>query len=69
MSMLIRSSEIERGASGRALALRVRDAAQAHLHESWGLRWIDLGLAEAAVVPSLRYQHTHSVMMPTSKLR
>jgi len=59
MSMLIRSSEIERGASGRAHALRLRDAAQAHLHESWSLPWIDLGLAEAAMVLALFETSAH----------
>lgn len=53
LAMLVRSSEIELGASGRTHALRLRDAAQSHLHESWNLQWIDLGLAEAAMVLAL----------------
>lgn len=59
MAMLVRSSEIELGASGRAHALRLRDAAQAHLRESWSLQWIDLGLAEAAMVLALFETSAH----------
>ncbi|KAI9508507.1 hypothetical protein F5148DRAFT_890384 [Russula earlei] len=59
MAMLVRSSEIERGASGRAHALRLRDAARAHLHESWNLQWVDLGLAEAAMVLALFETSAH----------
>jgi hypothetical protein len=50
MAKLIRSSEIELGSNGRILAMGLRDAAQAHLRESWNIRWVDLGLAEAAMV-------------------
>ncbi|KAI0291612.1 hypothetical protein B0F90DRAFT_1671449, partial [Multifurca ochricompacta] len=59
MAMLMRSSEIEHGAGGRALALRLRDAAQAHLQESWNIQWIDLGLAEAAMVLALFETSSH----------
>ncbi len=53
MAKLIRSSEGELGANGRAYALGLRDTAQAHLRESWRVRWVDLGLAEAAMVLAL----------------
>ncbi|KAI0249633.1 hypothetical protein BJV78DRAFT_1155707 [Lactifluus subvellereus] len=59
MAMLMRSSEIERGASGRAHALRFRDAAQVHLHESWNAQRVDLGLAEAAMVLALFETSAH----------
>src|SRR5580692_6424331 len=59
MAMLVRSSEIELGASGRAHALRLRDSAQAHLRESWSLQWVDLGLAEAAMVLALFETSAH----------
>jgi hypothetical protein len=59
LAMLLRSSEIELGANGRAHALRLRDAAQSHLHESWNLQWIDLGLAEAAMVLALFETSAH----------
>jgi hypothetical protein len=59
LAMLIRSSEIELGASGRAHALRLRDAAQSHLHESWNLQWVDLGLAEAAMVLAVFETSSH----------
>lgn len=57
--MLVRSSEIELGASGRTHALRLRDAAQWHLHESWSSHWVDLGLAEAAMVLALFETSAH----------
>ncbi|KAI0283220.1 hypothetical protein BC826DRAFT_920716 [Russula brevipes] len=59
MATLVRSSEIELGANGRARALRLRDAAQTHLRESWNLQWIDLGLAEAAMVLALFETSAH----------
>ena len=59
LAMLVRSSEIELGAGGRTHALRLRDAAQWHLHESWNSQWIDLGLAEAAMVLALFETSAH----------
>jgi len=59
MAKLIRSSEVELGANGRAHALGLRDAAQAHLRESWNIRWVDLGLAEAAMVLALFETSAH----------
>lgn len=59
MAKLIRSSEVELGANGRVHALRLRDAAQAHLRESWNIRWVDLGLAEAAMVLALFETSAH----------
>lgn len=59
MAKLTRSSEIELGASGRAHALGLRSAAQAHLRESWNVQWVDLGLAEAAMVLALFETSAH----------
>ncbi|KAI0266953.1 hypothetical protein BC834DRAFT_87541 [Gloeopeniophorella convolvens] len=59
MAMLMKSSEIELGANGRAQALRLRDAAQAQLQESWNAQWLDLGLAEAAMVLALFETSAH----------
>lgn len=59
MAKLIRSSEVELGANGRDQALGLRDAAQAHLRESWNIRWVDLGLAEAAMVLALFETSAH----------
>jgi hypothetical protein len=59
LAMLVRSSEIEFGANGRAHALRLRDAAQSHLHQSWNSQWVDLGLAEAAMVLALFETSAH----------
>ncbi|KAH9969311.1 hypothetical protein BGW80DRAFT_1335542 [Lactifluus volemus] len=59
MAMLMKSSEIELGASGRAHALRLRDTAQAHLRQSWDVQQVDLGLAEAAMVLALFETSAH----------
>jgi hypothetical protein len=59
MAKLIRSSEIELGADGRAHALGLRGAAQEHLRESWNTQWVDLGLAEAAMVLALFETSAH----------
>ena len=59
MAKLIRSSEVELGANGRVHALGLRDTAQAHLRESWNIRWVDLGLAEAAMVLALFETSAH----------
>ncbi|KAH9993527.1 hypothetical protein BJV77DRAFT_349009 [Russula vinacea] len=59
MAKLIRSSEIELGGDGRAHALGLRGAAQEHLRESWSAQWVDLGLAEAAMVLALFETSAH----------
>ena len=53
--MLMRSSETELGAHGRERALWLKNSAQAALESSWNSRWIDLSLAEAALVRRVRY--------------
>ncbi|KAI9437449.1 hypothetical protein H4582DRAFT_2057821 [Lactarius indigo] len=53
MARFVRSSEIEFGACGRLQALKLRDLAKTHLQESWSMQWVDLGLAEAAMVLAL----------------
>lgn len=50
MSNLMRSSELERGAAGRCLALSLRDSAQAALEAACNAQSIDHTLAEAAIV-------------------
>jgi len=59
MAKFVRSSEIELGACGRVQALKLRDVAKAHLQESWNMQWIDLGLAEAAMVLALFETSAH----------
>ena len=59
MARFVRSSEIELGARGRVQALRLRDMAQAHLENSLNIQWIDLGLAEAAMVLALFETSAH----------
>ena len=59
MAKFVRSSEIELGASGRAQALTLRDEAQVRLRASWNMSWIDLGLAEAAMVLALFETSAH----------
>jgi len=50
LATLMKSSELELGASGRARAVWLRDAAQTNLEQSLNNQWIDLQLAEAALV-------------------
>ena len=50
MSNLMRSSELERGSTGRCLALSLRDSAQAALESACNAQSIDYTLAEAAIV-------------------
>ena len=50
MATLMRSSDIERGEAGRTHALWLRDHAQRALEDSWNNRWVDVPLAEAALV-------------------
>jgi hypothetical protein len=50
LTLLGKSSELERGVSGREYALRLRELAQAHLDAARDARRIDLGLAQAAMV-------------------
>jgi hypothetical protein len=50
LATLIKSSELELGLAGVNRALWLRDVAQVELESSWSARWIDLGLAQAAMV-------------------
>ncbi|KAH9031293.1 hypothetical protein EDB84DRAFT_1600572 [Lactarius hengduanensis] len=59
MAKFVRSSEIELGVCGRLQALKLRDVAKTHLQESWNKQWIDLGLAEAAMVLALFETSAH----------
>ena len=59
LATLVRSSELELGVAGRHRAIRLRDAAQSALEASSASQWIDLGLAEAAMV-SVRRSYTTS---------
>ncbi|THH18643.1 hypothetical protein EW146_g2361 [Bondarzewia mesenterica] len=59
LATLVRSSELELGAAGRDRALRLRDAAQSALESSWASQWIDLGLAEAAMILALFETSAH----------
>jgi hypothetical protein len=50
LATLMRSSELELCGGGRSRALWLRDAAQTDLEQSLSTQWIDLQLAEAALV-------------------
>lgn len=50
MATLMRSSELELGATGRARAVSLRDAAQASMEAAINAQEIDYTLAEAAIV-------------------
>jgi hypothetical protein len=50
LATLMKSSELELGAAGRSRAVWLRDAAQTNLEQSLANQWIDLPLAEAALV-------------------
>ena len=50
LATLMRSSELELCGGGRSRALWLRDAAQSNLEQSLSTQWIDLQLAEAALV-------------------
>lgn len=50
LTTLMRSSELELGASGRSRAMWLRDVAQSELDKSWNTQFIDYMLAEAALV-------------------
>jgi hypothetical protein len=53
LATLMKSSELELGAAGRTRAVWLRDAAQTNLEQSLANQWIDLPLAEAALVRRL----------------
>ncbi|KIP09470.1 hypothetical protein PHLGIDRAFT_126340 [Phlebiopsis gigantea 11061_1 CR5-6] len=59
MSNLMRSSELERGAAGRGLALALRDSAQAALEAACNAQRIDHTLAEAAIILALFESSSH----------
>lgn len=50
LATLMKSSEIELGSAGRSRAVWLRDAAQTALESSWRSQWINVTLAEAALV-------------------
>ena len=52
LATLMKSSQLELGVTGRNRALWLRDAAQSNLEQSLNGQWIDLSLAEAAMVGS-----------------
>ena len=53
LATLMKSSQLELGITGRNRALWLRDAAQSNLEQSLNGQWIDLSLAEAAMVSSV----------------
>ena len=57
LATLLKSSELEAGSMGRDRALHLRDLAQSYLTASWNSRWIDLGLAEAAMASRTAFTH------------
>lgn len=52
LATLMKSSQLELSVAGRNRALWLRDAAQSNLEQSLNGQWIDLSLAEAAMVGS-----------------
>ncbi|TFY79931.1 hypothetical protein EWM64_g4083 [Hericium alpestre] len=53
LALLMKASELEGGQRVRDRAVMYRDSAQASLEASWNTNWIDLGLAEAAMMIAL----------------
>ena len=52
LATLMKSSQLELGTAGSDQALWLRDAAQSNLEQSLNSQWIDVLLAEAALVSS-----------------
>ncbi|KII92940.1 hypothetical protein PLICRDRAFT_679940 [Plicaturopsis crispa FD-325 SS-3] len=59
LTTLMRSSELELGASGRSRAMWLRDVAQSELDKSWNTQFIDYMLAEAALLLALFESSAH----------
>jgi hypothetical protein len=55
LATLMKSSELELCGGGRSRALWLRDAAQSNMEQALGAQWIDLQLAEAALVRCLPF--------------
>ncbi|EGO00473.1 hypothetical protein SERLA73DRAFT_181083 [Serpula lacrymans var. lacrymans S7.3] len=64
LSTLMKSSEMELGATGRSRALWLRDAAQSSLESSWTSGWIDMTLAKAALILALFESSSHPQHSP-----
>ncbi|KAI0319115.1 hypothetical protein OF83DRAFT_1170514 [Amylostereum chailletii] len=64
LATLLKSSELEMGAAGRGRALQLRDAAHGSLKASWNSQWIDLGLAEAAMMLAMFETSAHPQYTP-----
>ncbi|EPQ56860.1 hypothetical protein GLOTRDRAFT_137358 [Gloeophyllum trabeum ATCC 11539] len=64
VATLLKSSEVELGASGRQRALWFRQAAQAALESSWTSQWVDSGLAAAALLLAIFETSAHPHYSP-----
>ncbi|KIK57927.1 hypothetical protein GYMLUDRAFT_228507 [Collybiopsis luxurians FD-317 M1] len=64
MAMLMKSSEAEYGADGRAEALLLRESAQASLEASFNSGWIDTMLVEAGLILTLFEMSIHPQYNP-----
>lgn len=53
LATLMKSSQLELGTAGSNRALWLRDAAQSNMEQSLSSQWIDVPLAEAALVSFL----------------
>ncbi|KIM76126.1 hypothetical protein PILCRDRAFT_98790 [Piloderma croceum F 1598] len=65
LATLMKSSELELGAAGRTRAVWLRDAAQTNLEQSLANQWIDLPLAEAALMLALFESSAHPQYHPS----
>lgn len=59
LSTLMRSSELERGAAGRARAVALRDAAQSALEAACSAQRVDMRLAEASIILAIFESSSH----------
>ncbi|KAI0338268.1 hypothetical protein BDW22DRAFT_1415626 [Trametopsis cervina] len=64
MANLMQASELERGSSGRRIALALRDAAQLSLEAACNARSLDFTLAEAALILALFESSCHPQYSP-----
>jgi hypothetical protein len=64
LATLMKSSELELCGAGRSRALWLRDAAQSNMEQSLNSQWIDLPLAEAALMLALFESSAHPQYNP-----
>jgi hypothetical protein len=65
LATLMKSSQLELGTAGSNRALWLRDAAQSNMEQSLSSQWIDVPLAEAALMLALFESSAHPQYSPT----